>query len=370
MQHDGFNVSPCYLSNWTTPRPDVFSHATPPYSQHGLSQQKPSELAYVTFSTVFYGQASIFVSEGWLKGGQITIKLTESRGLIGSMTYEFPTIGTIESCFREKNGTPRQPGIASGAKSRLRLRTACLNNPRYSLEDLEGFSHIWVLFVFHLDDGGKSCSMEESAQRKPLKSKVTPPRLKGKKVGLFATRSPHRPAPIGLSLVKLEKVQGEILYLSGADLVNGTPILDIKPYLPNFDTPTKEAPSLDVVRVPDWVSPETALVSDLNVCLTARARNQLGEIFRSGRPTTALIQNEKEMIQLLGEILSGDPRSLYRKDKCSDRLYFLELDGLHFTSWFDDGEEGELLAEVLRVRLTDTFDGEASVKRTTNPPLT
>ena len=102
------------------------------------------------------------------------------------MMYEFPVIGTLESCFREKNGTPRQPGKAPSGRSRLRLTTSGLNNPRYSLEELGGFSHVWVLFVFHLDEGVNAWVGGEPGEQKSLKSKVTPPRLKGKKVGLFA----------------------------------------------------------------------------------------------------------------------------------------------------------------------------------------
>jgi tRNA-Thr(GGU) m(6)t(6)A37 methyltransferase TsaA len=269
------------------------------------------------------------------------------------MTYDFPVIGTLESCFRGKNGTPRQPGVASSARSRLRLKTTSLNNPAYSLDELEGFSHVWVLFVFHLDEGAKSCANGEVDERKPLKSKVTPPRLKGKKVGLFATRSPHRPAPIGLSLVKLEKVVGDELYLCGGDMVNGTPVLDIKPYLPVFDTPGEQGEPRARVKVPQWASPESVLVGDLTVCFTARAKRQLEQIFKAGRPRDALTHNEPEMIRLVGQILSGDPRSVYRRDKCSDRLYFIELDGLHITAWFDEAREGQVIAEVLRVRLDE-----------------
>lgn len=137
--------------------------------------------------------------------------------------YTFNQIGIIHSCYKEKFGIPRQPGQVTAAKASLELL------PPYdreeALEGLEGFSHIWITFVFH------------QAQREQWKPTVRPPRLGGnKRVGVFASRSPFRPNPIGLSLVELDGIDKEngklLLHLKGIDLVDGTPVLDIKPYLP------------------------------------------------------------------------------------------------------------------------------------------
>ena len=86
-----------------------------------------------------------------------------------------------------------------------------LENPQYALEGLENFSHVWILFHFHenSEDG-----------RNFVKTKVAPPRLKGSKVGLFSTRSPHRPNPIGLTLAKLTKIEGCKVFLQGLDLLD------------------------------------------------------------------------------------------------------------------------------------------------------
>jgi len=260
--------------------------------------------------------------------------------------YRFPVIGTLETCFPEKNGTPRQSGIASASRARLRIDAAELNNPEYSLRDLSSFSHVWILFVFHLDGQAKACNQGRSVV---VKSKVAPPRLGGAKVGLFATRSPHRPSPIGLSLVRILEVEGESVLLEGGDFVDGTPVLDMKPYLPAFDAPSAEGETAASVFVPDWASPTAVKEGDLTVMLTARAKLQLDRCFAGARPKGALIQTQESMLRLVGEVLSGDPRSVYRRDKCSDRLYFVELDGLHFSVWFDE-EDGQLFAEVLRVR--------------------
>lgn len=142
------------------------------------------------------------------------------------LTYQFRPIGVIRSCFKEKFGIPRQPGIVPDAVSTLELIAPY--NRSEALAELEGFSHIWVVFVFH------------EAKREEWKPTVRPPRLGGnRRIGVFASRSPFRPNPIGLSAVMLEKIEcdGErcVLHLRGADLLDGTPVLDVKPYLPYVD---------------------------------------------------------------------------------------------------------------------------------------
>jgi tRNA-Thr(GGU) m(6)t(6)A37 methyltransferase TsaA len=139
--------------------------------------------------------------------------------LISSFT--FTALGFIETPFKERFGTPRQPSLVPASWGILRLRPEL--NLAEALEGLEGFSHVWLIFVFH----------ENTNKR--VKAKIHPPRMGGEKTGLFATRTPHRPNPIGLSAVKLEKIESGILYFSGVDLLHGTPILDIKPYLPSSD---------------------------------------------------------------------------------------------------------------------------------------
>lgn len=131
-------------------------------------------------------------------------------------------IGFLESCFRDKFGTPRQPGLVKEAWARLRIRPDL--QPEESLQGLEGFSHVWLIWVFHQNKSAR------------FHAKVHPPRLGGDTQGVFATRSPHRPNPIGLSLVELVKVEKDGIVVAGADLVDGTPILDIKPYLPTVES--------------------------------------------------------------------------------------------------------------------------------------
>ena len=126
-------------------------------------------------------------------------------------------IGYLESVYREKFGTPRQSGFVKNARARLTL----VNDINSScLEGLEDYGYIWLIFIFHvgLNDYNNK------------KTKIAPPKLQGEKKGVFATRSPHRYNPIGLSLAKLDKINNRTIFVSGADLIHGTPIIDIKPY--------------------------------------------------------------------------------------------------------------------------------------------
>lgn len=132
-------------------------------------------------------------------------------------------IGTLSSCFKEKFGIPRQPGLVPEARAILTLKP--LPEMRRALRGLEGFSHVWILFLFHRAAPGW----------KPV---IRPPRLDGKRtVGVFASRSPHRPNPIGISAVELERIEERSLqiHLKGVDFLDGTPVIDLKPYLPYAD---------------------------------------------------------------------------------------------------------------------------------------
>ena len=142
--------------------------------------------------------------------------------------YHLEPIGFLSTCFKEKFGIPRQSGLVASADGVLKLKDDDLL--KTALRGLEGFSHIWIVFLFH------------QHQSKHWKPSIRPPRLGGaKKVGVLASRSPHRPNPIGLSAVKLERIDfespgGVELHLSGVDFLDGTPVLDIKPYLAYADS--------------------------------------------------------------------------------------------------------------------------------------
>ncbi|CAN6460176.1 unnamed protein product [Victoria cruziana] len=157
------------------------------------------------------------------------------------VSYPLRPIGVVESCFSTRNGTPRQPLLVPLARACLVLEGQV---PTEALEGLSGYSHCWIIYVFHLNTDLERLWEPSSSMK--LKAKVRVPRLDGGKVGVFATRSPHRPCPIGLTVAKIEAVNARMVLLSGIDLVDGTPVLDIKPYLPYSDDIPKAS-------VPDWV---------------------------------------------------------------------------------------------------------------------
>jgi tRNA-Thr(GGU) m(6)t(6)A37 methyltransferase TsaA len=137
------------------------------------------------------------------------------------------TIAIISSLFKEKFSIPRQPGLVS-FESIIDLIPP-YNRPE-AFAGLEDFSHLWILFQFH-------GNQHVPAENDHLSLSVRPPRLGGNaKKGVFATRSPYRPNQIGLSLVKLEKIEGSRLIISGGDFLDGTPVLDIKPYLKEIES--------------------------------------------------------------------------------------------------------------------------------------
>lgn len=206
---------------------------------------------------------------------------------------EMKPIGWIHSDFQDKFGIPRQSGLIE------ELRAVVTFAPEYRVKEafrgLEGFSHIWLLWEF-------SQSVRES-----WSPTVRPPRLGGnRRLGVFATRSPFRPNPIGLSCVRLERVdldaqEGPLLHVQGADLLDGTPIFDVKPYLPYADC-RPEAAGGFAAEAPE---------SRLTVELPRELAEKLPEEKRAA---------------LLG-VLAGDPRPSYQNDP--ERVYGMSFAGFN-----------------------------------------
>src|SRR5277367_6896961 len=128
-------------------------------------------------------------------------------------------IGFVRSARETKVEAARQPRAAGGEAARIELLPG--HNYEHALEDLERWELIWVIFWFHLNPGWRP--------------KVLPPRSTTGRKGVFATRSPHRPNPLGMSVVRLERVEGLILHIRDSDMLDGTPVLDLKPYVAYTD---------------------------------------------------------------------------------------------------------------------------------------
>lgn len=133
------------------------------------------------------------------------------------MSIEFQPIGVIHTPFTKPDGMPIQPAGATGVKGTVEV----FERYRAGLKDLDGFSHIILLYHFHRSQG--------------FSLHVTP-FMDSEPHGLFATRAPKRPNPIGLSVVQLNKIEDGVLHIQNVDIPDGTPLLDIKPYVPEFDS--------------------------------------------------------------------------------------------------------------------------------------
>jgi tRNA-Thr(GGU) m(6)t(6)A37 methyltransferase TsaA len=136
--------------------------------------------------------------------------------------YAFEPIGFVRSPFSERAEAPRQAAAGADVSGRIELLEG--RGYEHALSGLDAFDRLWVVFVFH----------KNVEQERGWKPKVLPPRSDRKR-GLFATRSPHRPNPIGLSAVTIERIEGLVIHVRGLDLLDGTPVLDLKPYVAYAD---------------------------------------------------------------------------------------------------------------------------------------
>ncbi|CAI0394073.1 unnamed protein product [Linum tenue] len=248
-------------------------------------------------------------------------------------SYPMMPIGTVQSCFSTRNGTPRQPLVVPLARACLMFNPSRV--PPASLEGLTEYSHCWIIYVFHLNTDLDKLWKEPS--RSKFKAKVRVPRLKGGRMGVFATRTPHRPCPIGLTVAKVEAVQGNMVLLSGVDLVDGTPVLDIKPYLPYCDSITE-------ATVPKWVMEDGMLavtsinfsegfasslddcwrrmvsfwVSDQTVIELHQLHHSIPSFSFPLQGKKSLYSSAAELRRLIEEVLSWDIRSVSQRNQPHD----------------------------------------------------
>jgi len=236
-------------------------------------------------------------------------------------SFDFQPIGIIHSCYREKFGIPRQPGLVTAAPATLELYA-----PYYcpeALTELQGFSHVWVVFVFH------------QAIRDEWKPTVRPPRLGGnQRIGVFASRSPFRPNPIGMSAVMLEDIQcpdGRCqLKLRGGDFLDGTPVLDIKPYVPYADA-LPDACGGFAAQPPE---------SGMTVVFGEQAAVQCAMLERGQYPG---------LRQLIEQVLQADPRPAYRtghKDERSFGMCLYDVD----IKWVASGNQIKVMALLPKIK--------------------
>lgn len=224
---------------------------------------------------------------------------------------EFKIIGRIYNNYKTKFGIPRQSGLVNAVRSEIVME------PEYrdinAFRGIEEYSHLWLLWHF------------SENEEKGWSPTVRPPRLGGnKRVGVFATRSPFRPNPIGLSVVELEKMEvgenGPVLYVRGADLMDGTPILDIKPYLPHIDS-RDNATAGFAKAVAD---------NDVKVEIPEHIKRELPQ----------------DLLTEIKEILENNPKPGYQMS--DERIYGMEY-GQYEIRFLYRGETIEL-CEAIRIR--------------------
>lgn len=206
-------------------------------------------------------------------------------------------IGQAKSCYKEKFGIPRQPGLVPLATASIILCDEY--NPTEMVRGLQDFSHIWLLFSFHatINQGWKSL--------------VRPPRLGGnERVGVLASRSMFRPNGLGLSVCKLESINYKnntvTLIISGVDILDGTPIFDIKPYLPYSDSISNATAAYAENKPP----------IEHKVVFSQTAKDQCIQ---------AAQRLDIDIFQLIEQILSQDPRPAFHQNQTTTRIYGMKL---------------------------------------------
>jgi tRNA-Thr(GGU) m(6)t(6)A37 methyltransferase TsaA len=233
------------------------------------------------------------------------------------MKFEITPIAYAKSCFKEKFATPRQPGLVSLAQGQIKMQ-APYNHPD-TVDGLLDCSHLWLQFIFHqcIEQGWKN--------------KVRPPRLGGnKKMGVFATRATHRPNALGLSVVKLDNITFEnnelTLHVSGLDLIDGTPIVDIKPYIPYSDSlPNAQYPFAQL-------APKMLSVN----------------FSESAQQTIYNQQHKPHLTQFIQQVLSQDPRPAFHEVD-ETRIYGAKLEEFD-VSWVYKKNNEEVYIEVRAIK--------------------
>mmetsp|Transcript_21046 Transcript_21046/g.64128 ORF Transcript_21046/g.64128 Transcript_21046/m.64128 type:complete len:331 (-) Transcript_21046:241-1233(-) len=244
----------------------------------------------------------------------------------GFNIYKMRIIARVATCFPDRRGTPRQPSLCPSTRGRIDIDPKV---PEAAFEGLEEFSHVILLYVFH-----ENTNLHKDDRQGTVKAKIAPPQLGGRKTGLYSTRTPHRVNPLGLSVVRVDALNlgQRQIFVSGLDLVDGTPLIDLKPYLP-FDAVPR--PSL---RFPAWVGhnqsesfkprPVRIGVGVLSVVEGALARG-----------VVRFYDDVATLRAALEEVLSLDIRGLHQgrgKVTGKARPYVLRLDALTFTFVTDE----------------------------------
>ncbi|KAJ1608010.1 hypothetical protein OJ253_2098 [Cryptosporidium canis] len=248
--------------------------------------------------------------------------------------HEIQILGRVDSCYNEKWGTPRQGKYGSKSLATINLNTNVFTKDE--LQTLEEYSHAILIFIFNLN------KIKHSPKNVSLffttdiyffgqNAKVTPPKIdNGGKMGCLATRSPHRPNPIGLTVCNIVKVDlyNMKIQVGNIDIIDGTPIIEILPYSRQYSI------CANLISTPSWVRPDKnkesinlnvyfSLAAFLDVSAVSHENREKSNIhfFENGAPS----MNFNKLIGFIVETLNIDPRSRYSKKKNDHRLFGIKL---------------------------------------------
>ncbi len=270
------------------------------------------------------GYINIFLTDKYKAIIELLKKDKKKQSEFSNTQFTMESIGTLECCFPEKFSVPRQGNLIDLTRGKIIINK---NIDMSSFDGIENFTYIWVVYIFHLHQGFNG-------------SKIHPPKYEnGKKLGVFATRTPHRINSIGLTLCKFDRIENNEIFISCIDMVSGTPIIDIKPYH-HLESVDVFAPGM---KYPDWIKNADKGIK-AKVTILPEAEKNLDDILSTKK--LIFYSKKEELLPLIKGVLEIDPHSKYTKKKQGTLLYAFHLDKLNVIYEYN-AQKGEIVVHEI-----------------------